>query len=124
MATPILQIGDHARLSLETGGLDAIRVRVPFGDEPLRESDVYRDSSFPVGVEIENRRLHAHSAPQAAFEVRILNVLDECRQVRRPRQWQPFGGSAILAGNRCECPPFMRRQMFVRRVSLPAEEKW
>src|SRR4029077_815359 len=81
VATPVIKISNHAGLAPETNGFDAVRVRIPFGDEALSEGDVHRDSGCMVGIEIEDWGFHPHRATEAALEIRRLEMLDECREI-------------------------------------------
>src|SRR6202021_813520 len=73
-AVPVIVIGGHTRLRLKTNRFDALGVRIPFGDEALREGNVHGESGCVVGIEIENGSLHADGAANAGLKIGSLEV--------------------------------------------------
>src|SRR5713101_4149663 len=90
--------------------LDTGRMRVPLGDEALREGHLDGDGSLARRIEIDDRRLHAQRAAEPGLGIDSAGALDKSGEFAGWRESEPLDGAAVIAGDGGEGAPFVDDQ--------------
>jgi len=99
-----------------------VGVGIPLGDQTLGEGDVHGHGRFLRGIEIQNGSFHADGAAKAAFEIGVLEMLDERREIGGTREREPVHRQAVRSSDGGEGAPFVRGDVVGVRGDEAGEE--